>query len=221
MGRAIVIVLGFVALMGGSLFGAAGRVDWSEAWAFLAVLGAFIVAAFVLIDPDTIRERAAPGPGTQGADARLASLGGLLLYPGTMIVAGLDAGRFGWSLPLHAVVEVAGLAGFVLGYGFAFWAMWTNPFFATFVRIQEDRGHRVVSEGPYAWVRHPGYAGTLFAHAVLPLALGSLWALVPAWLGCALFVVRTAGEDRTLTRELPGYDDYRRKVRWKLVPGLW
>ncbi len=221
MVRAVVIVAVFVALLAASLFGAAGTFAWPEAWAFLAVLGLFIVAGFLLIDPDTLRERAAPGPGTQSADARLASLGGLFLYPGTMVVASLDTVRFGWSHPLPTLFEGAGLAGFVLGYGFAFWAMRANPFFSTFVRIQEERNHHVVSEGPYALVRHPGYAGTLVAHALLPLALGSLWAFLPAGLGIALFTVRTALEDRTLARELLRYDEYRRRVRWKLVPGVW
>jgi protein-S-isoprenylcysteine O-methyltransferase Ste14 len=108
-----------------------------------------------------------------------------------------------------------------LGYGFAYWAVYSNPFFATFVRIQEDRDHSVVSSGPYALIRHPGYAGALLAHLALPFALGSIWALLPAALGTLFFVARTSREDRTLRDHLAGYREYQTRVRWRLVPGVW
>ena len=121
-------------------------------------------AAFAFLDPELIRERAAPGPGVDRGDVVLATLGFLALYPGTFVVAGLDAVRFGPALPMAQSVRVAALLVYASGYGFAYWAVYSNPFFATFVRIQEDRDHSVVSSGPYALIRHPGYAGALLAH---------------------------------------------------------
>ena len=150
----------------------------------------------------------------------LATLGFLGLYPGTLIVAGFDSGRSTLaSIPL--TVQVPALGIFALGYALVLWAVRVNPFFATFVRIQSDRGHRLIDTGPYAWVRHPGYAGILIAHIALPLALGSLWALVPALFGIGCFVLRTAHEDRFLSKHLNDYREYRERVPWRLLPGVW
>lgn len=219
--RAALLAAGFFVLLGACLFLPAGRVAWPMAWACLAVLGAVTASTFVLADPGLLRERAAPGPGVDRRDVAVAGLGFLALYPGTLVVAGFDAGRGAATPPLPVAVRALGFVVFTLGYAFADWAVRANPFFATFVRIQTDRGHRVVDTGPYAWVRHPGYAGALAAHLALPLALGSLWTLIPAVLGAALFAVRTAHEDRFLVRRLPGYRAYRERVRWRLIPGVW
>jgi protein-S-isoprenylcysteine O-methyltransferase Ste14 len=168
-----------------------------------------------------MRERAAPGPGVDRVDVLVATLGYLGLYPGTFLVAGLDAVRFGPAIPIPQSAQITAFLVFALGYGFAFWAVRSNPFFATFVRIQEDRDHSVVSPGAYALVRHPGYAGALLAHLALPFALGSIWALVPAAVGTIFFVARTSREDRTLRDRLVGYREYQAQVRWRLLPGVW
>ena len=99
--------------------------------------------------------------------------------------------------------------------------MTANRFFSTMVRIQEERGHVVASSGPYRYVRHPGYVGYITAAFATALALGSLWALVPAGLGMCAFVVRTALEDKTLQKELAGYKEYTQRVRYRLLPGVW
>jgi protein-S-isoprenylcysteine O-methyltransferase Ste14 len=212
-----VVVLGF----GTILFGAAGRLDWPMAWAFLAVYLAFIVLAFAFLDRELIGERSRLGADARRWDVVLASLAFVCFLPLTLLVAGLDVGRFGGSPALPLALEIAALVVFACGYGFAFWAMAVNRFFSTFVRIQTDRGHHVVSDGPYAYVRHPGYAGTILSAVVLPVALGSLWALLPALVGAGLFIVRTAREDRTLQEELEGYGEYARRVRWRLLPGIF
>ena len=137
-----------------------------------------------------------------------------------LITAGLDA-RFGWSAPIGS--GLWGLA-LTLAFGsqmFVLWAMATNPFFATTVRIQGERGHHVVSSGPYQLVRHPGYLGSLIYNLAIPLVLGSLWTFLPALLTIALLVLRTRLEDRTLQAELPGYPEYAAIVRHRLIPGLW
>lgn len=206
---------------GALLFGGAGRLDWTAAWVWLVLYAGFIVAGFALFDPELIAERSNPGEGSKRWDVWLASTGFVFLFPATLLVAGVDAGRLGASPPTPTAVRIAALAIFAAGHGFAFWAMIENRFFATFVRIQRERGHEVVRSGPYGYVRHPGYAGMLVSAIALPLALESLWAFVPTTIGIALFVVRTAKEDATLAQELPGYRDYQHQVRSRLVPGVW
>lgn len=219
--RAAVITLAEFLLVGGCLFGAAGQLSWPMAWAVLGVFAVTKAATFAFVDPELIVERAAPGPGVDRVDVVLTALGYLGLYPGTFVAAGLDAVRFGPAIPIPQSAQVAAFLVFALGYGFVFWAVRSNPFFATFVRIQDDRDHSVVSSGPYALVRHPGYAGLLLAHLALPFALGSIWALVPAAMGTIFFVARTSREDRTLRDRLVGYREYQTRVRWRLLPGVW
>jgi protein-S-isoprenylcysteine O-methyltransferase Ste14 len=219
--RAAAAIIVELLFFGACLFGAAGSLSWPMAWAALGIYSLLKAAAFAFLDPELIRERVAPGPGVDRGDVVLATLGVLALYPGTFVVAGLDAVRFGPALPMAQSVQLAALLVFALGYGFAYWAVYSNPFFATFVRIQEDRDHSVVSSGPYALVRHPGYAGALLAHLALPFALGSIWALLPAALATLFFVARTSREDRTLGERLPGYREYQARVRWRLLPRVW
>jgi len=209
--RAIVAIIAEVLFFGACLFCAAGSLSWPMAWVVLGIYSLFKAAALAFLDPGLIRERVAPGPGVDRGDVVLATLGVLALYPVTFVVAGLDAVRFGPYLPMAHFVQVAGLLVYVLGYGFAYWAVFSNPFFATFVRIQEDRGHSVV----------PGYAGVLLAHLALPFALESIWTLVPTALATLFFVVRTSREDRTLQDRLTGYREYQARVRWRLLPGVW
>jgi protein-S-isoprenylcysteine O-methyltransferase Ste14 len=108
-----------------------------------------------------------------------------------------------------------------LGYALSSWAMLSNPFFSGTVRIQGERGHSVATAGPYHYVRHPGYSGWILANLTTPVALGSLWGLLPGLLVVLGFVVRTAMEDRTLQTELDGYKEYTQQVRYRLVPGIW
>ena len=221
MARAVLEVAVFLVFMGACLFVPAGRLDWPNAWAFLLVMVSFSVVSLLVLDPGLLEERASPGPGVKSWDKWVASLGAVGLYPGTAIVAGMEAADFGAGPSVPWAISIPALLVFVLGYAFALQAMRVNRFFATFVRIQEDRGQTVIKTGPYALVRHPGYAGVLVAHLALPAALGSLWAFIPASLGVVLFVLRTALEDATLARELPGYAEYRREVRYRLLPGVW
>jgi len=219
--RAVAVTVALFLLLAASLFGAAGHLSWPMAWAVLGVYSVSKAAAFAFVNPELIKERAAPGPGVDRGDVMLASLGYLGLYFGTFAVAGLDAVRFGPAIPIPQSIQVTALLVFALGYGFAFWAVRSNPFFATFVRIQDERAHSVISSGAYALLRHPGYAGVLLSHLALPFALGSIWALVPAAVGTIFFVARTSREDRMLRDRLAGYREYQTRVRWRLLPGVW
>ncbi len=212
-----------IVVSGVLLFAASGRLDWTWAWAYLALAIAIVLVNAVALLPahrDVVAERAGAGEGAKtwdkwlgGAATAVSSIGGLL-------VAGLDA-RLGWTAPLPLRTHLIGGFALVAGYGLFTWAMAVNPFFSTIVRIQRDRGHTVVDRGPYRAVRHPGYVGWIATALAAPILLGSAWALAPAALGCALMVARTAMEDRTLHRELPGYRDYAARVRYRLVPGIW
>jgi protein-S-isoprenylcysteine O-methyltransferase Ste14 len=136
------------------------------------------------------------------------------------IVAALDDGRFHWSnLPWW--VCVLGYTLLIIGMVGVTWAESVNKFFEPSVRIQTDRGHRVIDSGPYAIVRHPGYVSGFLVFIGMPLSLGSVWALIPAVLLCMLLVVRTTWEDETLRKELVAYEEYAQRVRYRLLPGVW
>ena len=137
-----------------------------------------------------------------------------------VIVAGLDH-RFGWSPVFPLWIIVLGIILITLGYAFAMWAFVENRFFSSVVRIQADLGHVVCDSGPYRIVRHPGYAGYILPLLGIVLALGSLWTLIPAAVALVIAVIRTALEDRTLQEELPGYQEYARRVRYRLFPGIY
>jgi protein-S-isoprenylcysteine O-methyltransferase Ste14 len=221
MKRAILETVLLFLILGFCAFGAAGQLSWPMAWAVLGVELAYKVASFLLLDAELLSERAAPGPGVQRLDVIIAALGYILIYPGTLVVAGLDAVRFGPVVVFPFALQVAALLVFAAGLGFAFWAVLCNPYFSTFVRLQDDRGQVLISTGPYSLVRHPGYAGFLLAHLALPLALGSIWAFVPTIIGTLLFLVRTQREEMFLGEHLDGYGEYRARVRWRLLPGVW
>ena len=201
-----------------------GRWDWWQVWAYAAAtMIAFVASRAIAVrkHPGILRERAQSmeHKDTKPFDKVAVSLLTLLMLA-QQIVAGLD-GRFLWSSRLGAGVNIAALALVIVGYAFASWALVENAFFSGTVRIQTERGHNVVSTGPYRLVRHPGYAGSVLSYVAIPLVLDSMWTFVPCALLIALMVVRTALEDRTLQKELPGYEEYARVTRWRLVPGVW
>ncbi len=217
--RNLVFTIVFAAV----LFGCAGRFNWWAAWAYIAMTVGIIVTTFVVlrrISPDLLVERSRMQPGTKSWDKWLAPM---ITIAGTLsmwIVAGLDA-RFGWTEPhpigLVVLAFIVGGAGGLL----TLWAMTSNRFFASTVRIQTERRHHVVDSGPYRKVRHPGYTGAGLYSLMTPFALGSRPALIPALLILLLLAVRTYLEDRMLQRELPGYLAYAKQVPNRLVPYIW
>lgn len=220
--RYVVQRLGLLVVFGAILFGAAGHWDWGRGWAYvLAVLVLEIITLGLLASraPETLNQRGAFHRGVPAFD-RVFLVLWLVLALLTPAVAGLDARRFGWSHLSLAWLAV-GLAVLVLASALAAWAMLENPHFEQLVRIQEERRHRVVTTGPYRFVRHPGYLGAILGALASPLVLGSAWTFVPAGLVAALFVARTYLEDRTLRRELNGYEAYAERTRFRLLPPLW
>jgi protein-S-isoprenylcysteine O-methyltransferase Ste14 len=219
--RLIIKTVIHLAVMGGFLFGSAGRLDWPMGWACMAILNTTTIVVLVFGDRGMLFVRAGKEKGAKKWDRWLALISFFLFWPGSCIVAGLDYGRLHFSPPIPLPVRLIALLFVALGLAFSAWAMLANRFFSKFVRIQTDREHSVITNGPYAYVRHPGYAGSLLAFIALPVALGSVWALVPALAGLSLWIVRTYLEDRTLHKELDGYSQYASRVPWRLVPGIW
>lgn len=210
---AIVVLLAAFAL-----FASAGTIAIAAFWLYLAILAAMSAASLMILNPDLIRERMRPG----GKPLPW----GLWLFTGVMfvhwMVAGLDCGRFHFSDCVAPWLQAAALVVFAAGYALCFWAMAVNRFFSSVVRIQSDRGQYVITTGPYAVIRHPGYAAGVMIVLSSGVALGS-------WFAAALLTVaslpflfyRTITEDRVLLAELPGYRDYAQRVRWRLLPGIW
>lgn len=211
------------ALFAGVLLGSAGRVDLPMVWAYLGGYSAFLLAYGLIMsrkDAELLKERRQAGPGAKKWDRLLLTIYGLLFFA-TWIVAGVDIGRFHWSDTVPLGLQIAGLVACGASCGLVWWATWENTYFSRVVRIQQDRGHRVVSTGPYQYVRHPGYAAIIVVWPCTALALGSWWAMLPAAGIVLVYILRTALEDRTLHEELEGYTEYAEKVHYRLVPGVW
>jgi len=221
-GRVATYLLATLLALALLLFLPAGTVAWWKGWQFLLIFLVGMTAAALWlwrVTPEIYAARRRIHEGTKRWDVIL--LGFLLPTMVAIIpVASLDDARFHWSaLPNWAI----GLdyALFLAGLVIIAWAQAVNKFFEPGVRIQMERGHRVVDTGPYAIVRHPGYFGACLLCAGTALSLGSAWALVPAGVCASILMLRTHWEDQTLQAELVGYRDYARRVRFRLIPGLW
>jgi protein-S-isoprenylcysteine O-methyltransferase Ste14 len=220
--RFVVQWLGLIVLLAALVFVPAGRVDAPMAWVLLGVYGAFLLAFGIIFsgqDPGLVKERSKPGPGVKSWDQVWIRVYGVFFFA-FFVVGGLDI-RFNGPYTVPLGLQIAGLLLFVAGLALAWWAMSVNTFFSRMVRVQEDRGHHVITSGPYRFVRHPGYLMAVVLWPGAALALGSWWALAPAFTIVALYVYRTAREDRVLREELAGYAEYAKKVRYRLAPGIW
>jgi protein-S-isoprenylcysteine O-methyltransferase Ste14 len=204
------------------LFVPAGTLAWWRGWQFLLVFFVVMTAAALWlwrVNPEIYAARRRVHRGTKRWDVVLLCFL-LPMMAAILPVAALDDARFHW-LPLPSWVIAVGYALLLAGIWVTVWAQAVNKFFEPGVRIQVDRGHRVIDTGPYAVVRHPGYVGACLLLAGMALALGSLWALVPAGLCAAELILRTKWEDQTLQAELAGYEEYAQRVPFRLIPGLW
>ncbi|MBN1797536.1 MAG: isoprenylcysteine carboxylmethyltransferase family protein [Spirochaetales bacterium] len=198
--------------------------NWWEAWVYAVMyILCFVISRALAArrNPDLLAERARflQHEDALAWDKLLAPLTGLGggLIP---LVAGLDA-LFNWSPVFNIWVKIGALVFMLTGYVLGTYALMENRFFSGMVRIQTDRGHKVISSGPYAWIRHPGYTGALLTYLATPFFLDSLWTFVPVAFITIILVIRTSLEDRTLQEKLPGYRDYTQKVRYRLLPGIW
>lgn len=221
--RWVITSIIFLILIAASLFLSAGTLDWQMAWVYVAMAAVIqLLDAIVLIpiSPELLGERSRYQRGVKKWDQFLsrimATIGPITIW----IVSGLDY-RYNWSphFPTWLVILSVGLV-FIIGL-LVLWALASNRFFIGMVRIQEERGHTVIKSGPYQYVRHPGYLGSLLFILFTAVMLGSLWALIPAGLTCGVVFLRTYLEDNTLKDELAGYLEYSQEVRSRLLPGIW
>ncbi len=220
--RAVRILLGIPVRFGLFLFLPAGTLAWPTAWVFVVVSLAEMIVQFAYVwrvNPELLIARSHFHADAKRWD-KLLLCGYLPAVLTILLVAGLDAGRFHWSR-LPWIVSPVGLLLLLFGLGLITWAEAVNKFFEPMVRIQTERGQRVIDSGPYAVVRHPGYLASAFVSFGTALSLGSLCALIPAALAAALLLLRTKWEDVTLQRELAGYQAYVDRVGYRMVPGVW
>ncbi|MGD9110387.1 MAG: isoprenylcysteine carboxylmethyltransferase family protein [Phycisphaerales bacterium] len=181
------------------------------------------IAILAKINPELLNQRGAwkKTKNTKWWDKWLIlPLFGILGFYAPMALAGLDVGRFGWS-NLGPGYAIFGIIIYAAGTVLITWAMIINRHFEASVRIQTDRQHKVVSEGPYRVIRHPGYVGAIVWVVCPPLIIGSLYGLIPAAMAAIVLIVRTILEDKILQKELDGYADYAKVVRYRLIPGVW
>ncbi|WP_205910687.1 isoprenylcysteine carboxylmethyltransferase family protein [Rhizobium sp. P44RR-XXIV] len=219
---AMAYAIGLPLMLLALVFVPVGRLDWLPGWifiAFLVVIYGVSISVLKRVNPAIFRARNRFQAGTKRWDVILVSLVCLGMVA-EIPLGTLDAGRMLWSVvPLSVVI--LGYALLAAGIALGAWAQAVNRFFEPGVRLQRERGQHVISTGPYAYVRHPGYVSAILVFAGLALALASWWALVPAAWASGLLVLRTSWEDALLRAELDGYADYARRVRFRLVPGLW
>ncbi len=210
-----------VVVMAVLLFWPAGTIDWRRAWLFLSL---FIVLMFVAMswikrdNPELIKVRKKFQKGTKGWDAIVATLS-IILFALILPAAGFDE-RFRWAIAPDWVT-LAGYAALIAGFMGTAWAQAVNRHFEATVRIQTDRDHKVIDTGPYAYIRHPGYAFGLLMAAGCALSLGSYVALIPVGLAGAMLAGRTLGEEGVLIKGLPGYPEYKARVKWRWLPFVW
>lgn len=211
-------------ILGAILFGLAGTTDWLWGWVFNIVhtlVWVGMTMALIRYNPELLNARGKRHKGTKGWDMVLLSIFGAA-WIAIPVMGGLDV-RYGWTAAQFPVVlALLGAGLIVAGFALTTWGMIVNRNFEFTVRLQEDRGHQVITTGPYQLVRHPGYTGVIISFFIgMPLLLGSLPAFIPALIGALALIVRTALEDRTLQADLPGYQAFTQQTRYRLLPGIW
>ena len=199
--------------------------SWWQAWVFFVLFVTAGIGGRIWAEhrhPGILAERFKylKAQDVKSWDKVIAPLMALSLSFPIVIVAGLDH-HFAWSPPFPIWMNLLGLVLTTFGYAFAAWALIENRFFSSLVRIQKDREHEVCNSGPYRIVRHPGYAGNIWALPGIVLALGSVWTLIPVVIAVIIAVIRTELEDRTLQEELKGYKEYVQRVQYRLIPGIY
>jgi len=213
MGLVPILIMAFI------LFASSGSLNWTMAWLLIGIhlLGTIFIS--LKINHGLINERAQEKEGIKEWDVKLVRVMNIIGLI-ALLVAGLDI-RFGWTGSFPLPVEIVAMMVVIVGYVFLAWAAISNEYFSRIVRIQEERGHIVIMNGPYRYVRHPGYLGLILCALAQPLMLGSLWALIPATFTAIVLLVRTNLEDKTLQGELEGYKNYTSQVRYRILSWVW
>lgn len=217
--RRLIQVVLIQILQGIILFISAGTFLWKWAWILLLLSAFLLVVNLILLPSELIEERGRKKDNVKKWDKVLTSISiipSILMF----VFCGLDY-RFHWTGDIDAVIKIIGFVLFFFGSLIFTWSMLSNKFFSTLVRLQTDREHKVATEGPYKYIRHPGYLGYILFSLAIPIALGTFWGLILSGTTSILLIIRTSLEDATLKKELPGYAEYTEDVKYRLIPFLW
>ena len=224
LGKALLEVVAEFAVFAALLFVSAGTLLWLAGWAFMALFFAFALAIVLWLaseDPELLAERmSSPIQRGQPLWDKVFVAAVLLLFVAWLVVMPLDAVRFSWS-DVPSWLQILGALGLVLSFYIMFLTFRENAYLALVVKLQEERGQRVVSTGPYRYVRHPMYAGMFLFFPAGALLLGSWWGLLLCAVLLGLLVWRIPLEERVLENGLTGYEEYERNVRYRLIPRIW
>ena len=218
--KRLVLLTIHMLVLGVILFVSYGGINWVMGWVYMAIVVISTAITTFKMDKGLFAERVGRKTRAKRWDLPLAAFIGRFGPIFLLIVAGLDK-RYGWSPEIPISIKIVALVVFIFGLFVVYRAIIVNKFFSAVIRIQEDRGHSVISSGPYRYVRHPGYTGVILYMISTAIVLESLWALIPAGLILIVTVIRTVLEDRTLVSELEGYSDYAGRVRYRLIPFVW
>jgi protein-S-isoprenylcysteine O-methyltransferase Ste14 len=220
--RAFLAPINWIIVTGVVFFLSSGTLNNPRAWIYFGVyFCGSLIFSFILLkkSPELLNSRGKVQEGTKSLDKYLIFSYFFLAIIVTPLTAGLDV-RYNLFTIQFQYIYLA-IVLYILSAAFSLWPMLHNQFFEGTVRIQNDRMQKVIKTGPYKFVRHPGYIGMLFGSFPLPFAFGSSLSLIPVLIMVIIVFVRTFYEDRTLQKELPGYSDYCKEVKYRLIPFLW
>ena len=209
--------------MSAAFFGSAGTLAWFQAWLYIVIQFSFWTVTAVWMkkhNPELLKDRMAFLKRSAKGWDKIIIVTSTAVFVPYLLLPGLDAVRYRWSSVPLAIV-VLGFVGVLVALLLMVWVIQVNTYLSPFVEVQRERGHKVITSGPYQYVRHPMYASLIILLYSIPVALGSLWTLIPASILTLLFVIRTYFEDQTLHEELEGYNSYSTQVKYRLLPGVW
>ena len=210
-----------IIIMGLAIFLPAGTFLWIEAWIYLIFLFGFfgiVIIYFPKRDPELVKKRMDMKIKENWDKVFIIITG--IAFTALFIIPGFDAVRFQWSF-VPIVVKIVGFGGFLLSLILNFLVMRENTYLSRIVEIQKERGHKVITTGPYKVIRHPMYTAFVLLVISHCLALGSYYSLIPAVVIIIALIYRTKREDEMLHKQLEGYKEYAQKTKYKLIPGIW
>ena len=216
------IVIGIIVALA-LLFGSAGTLNWPEAWLYVILQSSFSTMLATWLkknNPDLLKDRMTfLKKSARSWDKVIILIGTVVCVP-LFMLPGLDAIRY-QSSQISLPFKIVGFVGIMASFSLIFWVMRENTYLSRVVEIQKERGHKVITTGPYQYIRHPMYVGVILWIFSIPLMLGSVLGLIPSGVLTILILLRTHLEDKTLHDELEGYKAYAEKVRYRLLPGVW